>query len=86
MNHYSTALCASRLILFCFVSAMYVQAILAQGTINFANLVIENGTRIVDAPVHYYDGSLLAGSQFVAQLYAAQTFDSLAPVALQLHS
>ena len=41
---------------------------IAQGTINFANLVISGGGRVVDAPVRC--GSLVSGPDFQARLYA----------------
>ena len=54
----------------------------AQGTVNFANLVVVNGQRVVDAPVR--DGSgQLAGSGFKAQLYAGPAWspvENLVPV------
>lgn len=42
----------------------------AQGTINFANLVISGGGRVIDAPVRDEGGALLSGAGFMAQLYA----------------
>ena len=45
----------------CFVNVLCLGSIFAQGTINFANLVVFDGARIVDAPVRYFDGTLLSG-------------------------
>jgi len=42
----------------------------AQGTINFANLVISGGGRVVDAPIRAPGGALASGAAFQAQLYA----------------
>jgi hypothetical protein len=42
----------------------------AQGTINFANLVISGGGRVVDAPIRDSAGNLASGAGFQAQLYA----------------
>jgi hypothetical protein len=52
-----------------FLSGLCVASAHGQGTVNFANLVIVDGVRVVDAPVRFYDGSLLSGSMFAAQLY-----------------
>lgn len=43
----------------------------AQGTVNFANIVLSGGTRIVDAPVFEIDGTTrMSGPGFQAQLFA----------------
>ena len=62
----------------CFSIATLTVAILlnppsanAQGTVNFQNIAIVGGVRIVDAPVRCIEtGELLAGTDFRAALYA----------------
>jgi len=51
---------------------------IAQGTIDFRNLAIMGGVRVVDAPVRNADGTLLLGTIFRAALYggAAGTAES----------
>ena len=66
----------------CFVKVLCLGSIFAQGTINFANLVVVDGVRLVDAPVSYSNGALVSGPEFAAQLYAGRGFSSLSPVAL----
>jgi hypothetical protein len=56
-----------------------VASLRGQGTVNFANLVIVDGVRIVDAPVGDTGGTPLSGSMFAAQLYAGP---GLPPVGL----
>src|SRR5262245_59419290 len=58
------------------------ECVFGQGTINFANLVVLDGVRIVDAPVRDTGGQLLSGNMFAAQLYAGDSFASLAPIGL----
>jgi len=53
----------------------------AQGTVNFANIVIANNVRVVDAPVFDVDGTTkLAGPGFQAQLVAGPNAGSLAVI------
>lgn len=53
----------------------------AQGTVNFANIVISGGTRVVDAPVFDVDGTTkLSGSGFQAQLVAGPNSGSMAVI------
>ena len=53
----------------------------AQGTVNFANIVIEGGVRVVDAPVFNVDGTTrLSGAGFQAQLVAGPNAGSLAVI------
>lgn len=53
----------------------------AQGTVNFANIVLSGGARVVDAPVFAADGTTrLAGTGFQAQLYAGPNAGSLAAI------
>jgi len=42
----------------------------SQGTIDFKNIAIVGGVRVVDAPVRNVDGTLLLGTGFRAALYA----------------
>ena len=56
--------------------------VFGQGTINFANLVVVDGVRIVDAPVRNFDGTLLSGGGFTAELLAGTSAGSLSPVGL----
>jgi hypothetical protein len=53
----------------------------AQGSVNFANIIISGGERIVDAPIYEPNGTTLAtGPAYMAQLYAGANAGSLAPV------
>jgi hypothetical protein len=58
-----------RSILTALVTVVLAECAFGQGTVNFANLVIVDGVRIVDAPVRDTGGTLLSGSMFAAQLY-----------------
>jgi hypothetical protein len=62
------------------IAIAFVESAFAQGTINFANLVIVDGVHVEDAPVRYYDGTLLSGNAFMAQLYVGTSRQSLNPV------
>jgi hypothetical protein len=63
-----------------FLGVLCIGSLWGQGTVNFANLVIVDGVRIVDAPVRDTGGTLLSGSMFAAQLYAGPGTGSLSPV------
>lgn len=53
----------------------------AQGTVNFANIAIVSGIRVVDAPVFDADGSTrLSGSLYQAQLVAGPNAGSLSVI------
>ena len=64
------------------VSFLFVVGVFAQGTINFANLVVVDGVRIVDAPVFQFDNVRASGSQFQAEMLAGPTSNSLSPIGL----
>lgn len=62
------------------IAVVFAESAFAQGTINFANLVVVGGVRIVDAPVRFFNDGLVSGSAYVAQLYAGPTATSLLPL------
>ncbi len=53
-----------------------VMTAFGQGTFNFSNRVPSKG---IDAPVFHLDGTRLAGSQYLAQLYLGMTGESREP-------
>ena len=67
----------------CIITFLSAGGLFGQGTINFANLVVVDGVRIVDAPVrNSIDGTLLSGGGFVAEFLAGTSALSLSPVGL----
>jgi hypothetical protein len=65
-----------------FFGVLCVESSLGQGTVNFSNLVIVDGVRIVDAPVFVCGSVRASGGTFVAELLAGPSGGSLAPVGL----
>jgi hypothetical protein len=52
----------------------------AQGSVNFANIAYSGGVRVVDAPITLDYVTKLAGTGYMAQLWAGTTSNSLAAV------
>src|SRR5262245_43136866 len=63
----------------CIITLLGFESAFAQGTINFATLVIVDGVHVVDAHVRYSDGTLLSATALMAQLYAAARRHSYNP-------
>ena len=69
-----------------FLSVFHISLVstFGQGTVNFMNRV--TGAGGVDAPFYYIDGvTKLAGTAFLAQLYAGPTPTTLEPIGAPLH-